>query len=557
MRSTLVTLIAAAGCTGSSGIPGVRYANQRPIMRVNDRIDVPVRPEIRELSIDLYHFDGSFFRLITRAMELPRPRRALGVNALDEVPDSTWFTNRIGVREVSPDEVGRGAEVVGSPEPYKPWTIKSTKIGGQTVGFIIEDTRGKKFVLKFDRNRPESGPLPEIETAAEVITSKLLWACGYNVAEDHIVYLRRDDLVVAADAKIKDWSGTIGRLDDATVDRMLDEVVEGDDGRIRAMASLFIAGKPLGGHAAEGVRPDDPNDRIPHELRRDLRGAQAIFGWLEHTDVKEDNSLDVWTEDPANADHHYVKHYLLDFGGSLGFAAVAANNDRLGREYRLDFAAMFQSLATAGMRARSGGTRQLPGLVGVGLFDATFDPGAWRAETPAYVPFRTADRFDKFWAAKLVIRFTRDQLRAAVDAGRLSHPAAADYLVDTLVARQRTLARYWFWRVNPLDAFTVGDDGVCFDDLLLTHELGAVADRTRYHITTYDRAGARLGPERTVLATPGGRTCTAPLVLAPAPDAYTIVAIETTRLAFSGTSYVYVARDPDTGELRVIGIWRP
>jgi hypothetical protein len=555
MRTSIIALV-VTGCA-SAGVPGARYANQPPVTRVNDRLDVPTRPATREVVIDYYHFNGSFYRLVTRALEVRRPQRALGVNALDEVPDSTWFTNRIGVRDLDLDEVRTAAESTGSPEAYKPWTIKSSKIGGQSVGFIVEDTRGVKFLLKFDRDRPPGGPIPETETAAEVIASKILWACGYNVAEDHIVYVTPDELAIAPDAKMKGWQGTLGTLDRAELERQLALVVRDPDGRIRGMASIMIAGKAIGGHAAEGVRADDPNDRIDHELRRDLRGLSAIYAWLDHTDVKEDNTLDMWTEDPADPEHHFVKHYLIDFGGSLGAAAVFSRDPRLGTEYKLDFPAIGASLATAGMRPRTWGDRELPGLRGVGMFDPTYDPGAWKPETPAYIPFRTADRFDKLWAAKILMRFTRDQLRAIVETARLSDPAAAEYLVDTLVARQRATARYWFWRVSPLDRFAFSaDDGVCFDDLLLTYQLAKVADRTRYRVATYDRDGRTLETGRVVLANPDGRTCTAPLVLSPADEEYTIVAIETTRLRFTGTTFVHVARDPDSGVHRVIGIWR-
>ena len=29
-------------------------------------------------------------------------------------------------------------------------------------------------------------------------------------------------------------------------------------------------------------------------------GAYAIFSWLSHSDIKEDNTLDMWVEDPAD-----------------------------------------------------------------------------------------------------------------------------------------------------------------------------------------------------------------------------------------------------------------
>ena len=106
----------------------------------------------------------------------------------------------------------------------------------------------------------------------------------------------------------------------------------------------------------------------------------------------------------------------------------------------------------------------------------------WKAETPAYLPFRTADEHDKLWASKILMRFTREQIRAAVDAGRLSDPRAAEYITETLVARQRIAARHWFSRKSPLERFTPANGGhaLCFDDLMLTYRLAPVAGATRY-----------------------------------------------------------------------------
>src|SRR5204863_3481268 len=95
MRSTWWFVIAACSTPAT---PNARFANAPPVWIVNDRRDVPRQPEKRDTETALYHFDGSFHNRITRALELPRAQRAIGVNAFDDVPDSTWFTNRIGVR---------------------------------------------------------------------------------------------------------------------------------------------------------------------------------------------------------------------------------------------------------------------------------------------------------------------------------------------------------------------------------------------------------------------------------------------------------------------------
>jgi len=547
-----VLAVLAVGCAGSQ-VPDVRFANAPVVEAVDDRRDVPVKPIERDPGLLVYHFDGSFYRPVLRALELPRQRRAQGVNALDEVPDSTWFTNRLGTREITPDELRAAPGGVGSPEPHRPWTILSSKVGGMSVGFIITDARGLKFVLKFD-------PIgsPEAETAAQLITAKLLWACGYNVTDDYLVHFRREDLILAPDAVLKEPYGRgHGRLDRAELERKLAQIAIGPDGRIRGVASAWIGGVPIGGHSSDGVRPDDPNDRIPHELRRDLRGAYSIFAWLDHTDVKEANTFDTWVEDPRDRSRHYVKHLLIDFGKSLGFLAITSGDPRTGFEYRYDWGAMLGGLLTLGTQQRPWEGRQLVGLRGVGMFDAeTYAPGVWKPATQVYRPFLTADRIDKFWGAKILMRFTREQIRAAVDAAELTDPRAADYLVDTLVARQRATGHYWFARVNPLDGFALTDaDALCFDDLAIVHGF-APAAMTTYTVTRHDRRGRDVGGAFAVRAAARGGTCMGPVTLAAGPESYTIVRVSTSRPGFAGSTDVHLARDPVSGAPRVIGLWR-
>jgi len=545
-------LVAVVACASSHGLPDVRFANAPAVSKVDDRRDVPAQPSERVFYDHLYYYDGLIQRRLSRALELRRPQRALGVNALDEVPDSTWFTNRIGARDLSLDELRAGPIGIDSPELHKPWTITSTKVGGSEIGFIIKDARGAKFLLKFD-----PAGFPEQETAAHVIVGKLLWACGYHVTEDFVVTLRREDLVLPPDAVVKDTHGNTRKLDRAELDARLAKIDIDGDGEIRGMVSRWLEGKPLGGFSAEGVREDDANDRIPHELRRDLRGAYPILAWLDHVDVQESNFLDMWTRDPRDPKRHYIEHYMIDFGKSLGVMETTERDARHGYDYWIDFAAMTRSLLTAGALTRSWEGRPHPTLRGIGLYTAErFDPGEWNPDEPAYVPLLVADRIDKFWGAKIMMRFTREQLRAIVDTGRLSDPRAVDYLVDTLVARQRATGAYWFSRVNPLDRFAVTDRALCFDDLMLAYELGASADDTAYAVTAFDRAGQLLGA-RTTRPDARGHACVASLPLVPEGDGYTIVRVATTRPGFSGETFVHLARDPASGSVRVIGIWRP
>lgn len=541
-------LVALVACS-TSQVPRVRFANAPPVVVVDDRRDVPVPPQRRVVLHYLEHYDGLFHRRISRALELPADGRAKGVNALDEVPDSTWFTNRIGVRDLTIDELVRGPSTIDSPEAHKPWTILSTKIGGASVGFVIRDARGIEFLLK-----PERIGYPELETATHVIVQRLLWAAGYNVPEDHIVFFKPSELVLDEHATIRDIFGHKRPLDaDGLAGRLARCDLE--DGQFRALASRFLDGKPLGGHPDEGVRADDPNDRIPHEHRRDLRGARALFSWLDHVDVKEDNTVDVWVEDPADPARHYVAHYLIDFGKSLGVMATMGRDRRRGHAYAIDIAAMARSLVTAGLAERDWERRAAPVIRGVGLLEArAYDPATWKPSTPSYLPFLLADRHDNFWGAKLVMRFTPAQLRAVIEIARFRDPRAADYVTATLIERQRATARYWFEQTSPLDRFAIAGDRLCFDDLTIAYGLAPVRDQTRYFVDRFDHAGASIASRFELAATADGHVCM-PLRLAPADDGYTIVALTTARQDHSHRMFVHLARSR-AGAPRIIGIWR-
>jgi hypothetical protein len=547
--SRVACLLVLASCAGSAAVPSVRFANAPAVKVVNDRRHVAQEPKETVYDRILKNFDSSFHRLVTRKLELRRPQRARGINALDEVPNSTWFTNRIGVREVPPAHLRNLPGSIGSPEAHKPWTIQSTKVGGLSIGFIVKDARGEKFLLKFD---PKG--IPEAETATQIVVGRLLWAIGYNVTDDYIVRIAKQDLVLAPDAKIKAPDGTSIPLDQKELDLRLARIEAGTDGAMRALVSRYLDGKPIGGHPTEGVRADDPNDVIPHELRRDLRGTRAIFAWLDHGDLHFANSLDMYVTDPADPKRNYVKHYFIDFGIGLGIGALKNHNPRLSYEYIVDWKAMARSLFTFGLVQRPWEARKDGPYKGLGTYDVEqYDPGTWKAQTPMYTPVRVADRIDNFWASKIMMKVTREHIRAAVDAAQLSDARAAAWLVDALIIRQRKTARHWFDRVNPVDEFTTNDRGLCFKDLAIAYAM-ADAKHTNYSLTFFDRSGRRIGATA-LAASQNGTGCSA-LRLAPRDDGYTIVRVTTTRPGFKRSTFVHVARESTAAAPRVIGIWR-
>jgi hypothetical protein len=62
------------------------------------------------------------------------------------------------------------------------------------------------------------------------------------------------------------------------------------DGTYRAVAARAVPGRPVGGFRYYGTRPDDPNDVVPHEHRRELRALKVFGAWTNLVDMKAGNT---------------------------------------------------------------------------------------------------------------------------------------------------------------------------------------------------------------------------------------------------------------------------
>jgi hypothetical protein len=194
---------------------------------------------------------------------------------------------------------------------------------------------------------------------------------------------------------------------------------------------------------------------------------------------------------------------------------------------------------------------------GIGFFSADdYHPTKWKPNPMGQFPIIFADRFDQFWGAKLIIRFTRAQIAAAVDSARYSNKGTPPYLVDTLVKRQRITAAHWFSQVTPIDEPTIEvrdrSYRLCFADLAVRHAL--VEGATTYTAHAFDRDGRSLGPVPPATTDAQGQVCLPDLPMATDGDRYTIYEVAGSR-GIPGTT-LHVAVDPATGAPRVIGLYR-
>jgi hypothetical protein len=472
---------ALVGCGGGER----RFPLREPLWRDTDLDPVTVRCARRPTPKDAKHvacapepyvsplawdgIDNSIFRPFAKVFAVDPPREAVNVNALDEVPDSAWFTNRLGVRHPTRDELLLGA--CAPDDPLHPdtaapgsWGIDQGKANGSSLGFRIRVGK-HKYMIKTDAKEQ-----PERATAASAIGAAIYHAVGFYSSCEQIVYFDRKLLELEPGLSVTDNTGVTRPFDEGALQRTLAEASRRGE-LYRVQASAWLPGYLVGPFRYEGTRDDDPNDIIPHEDRRDLRGARLVAAWLNHFDAREQNTMDSWmARDPTVSDSSpgYVRHYYLDtsdcFGAEWAWDGVSR---RLGQSYLLDWGDVGADFVTLGIPTRPWDRlRREPGMEIFGYFNATvFDPEGWKNEYPNPAFSRATER-DNAWMARILSRFDRADIDALVSLGKLSRPEHAAYLADVLEGRLRAILERYLLRLSPLaDLRVEGGNRVCATDL--------------------------------------------------------------------------------------------
>ncbi|MEQ9498344.1 MAG: hypothetical protein RIT81_15835 [Deltaproteobacteria bacterium] len=381
----------------------------------------------------------------------------LDVNAFGEVVDSVWFENRLGRRALTVEEIRRGPNEHDGPDERR-LEVLGGKIEGATPGLVLRDARGDRYVAKFD---PPA--YPGLASGAEIIATKILWAAGYHVPENYVGTLDMGALELKDDATTGGHYGERIPLDRERLDDLLAHVNPFPDGTVRTLYSRFLPGRLIGPFHYRGQRPDDPNDVIPHERRRSLRGLGLFSAWLNNVDARASNTLDVFI--PGADGRGYVKHYQIDFGDALGSAGLGPKYLGEGYEGVLDWPKVLRSLTAFGVWYRPWlGLRRSP-YRAVGVFEAdVFTPDAWRSKLPNPA-FDEATWLDRYWAASIIARFTPSHLAAIVEEAGYIEPGASAWILRVLQERQFKILEWVFARVLPLDDVRVNGATLSLTDL--------------------------------------------------------------------------------------------
>jgi hypothetical protein len=474
--------VSLGACASSSTAPvvfrpePVPYADTLPIPEPDEQ------KEQRELRYLLVHGPVQMAEGFD-----PGEGEALNVTHHDDVVSSAWWERRLGYRRISPAELAIGpAPADEAPADSGPLTVKAAKTEGVTPGFTLKDARGNTYIVKFDPLN-----LAHLQSAAGVISNRLMWGAGYHVPSDYVFVFDADRLVVDEEATIEE-NGQERPLTMEDVRTMLarSRPIEGNS--YLAFGSKYVPGIPKGPFFFEGTRDDDPNDHFAHQHRRELRALRVFSAWINNTDAREGNTLDVYVK-PG-----YLRHYVIDFGATLGSSSTRAKHPKDEVEHPVDLYRFVGRIATLGFYKKKWEDHDGPLIdPAVGYIQgADFDPESWRPAwtNPAFANITPADGY---WAAKILAAFTDEHLRAAVAAGRLPREELVDTLTAILKIRRDRLVEHYFAKVSTVEEPVIsrqaaGSMLLSFRDLGLERGLWTV-DGTVYDWRFSHRAARRSG----------------------------------------------------------------
>ena len=508
MSGLLMVLVAACGLTVATA--GQKFHHDDPLAREPDSQDAG---KVAESEIGLAY--NLAYNLFVIASEEPANVRAQNVNTIDEVPDSSWFTNRVGMYPLTAADIIQQS-TPGPPPSGAKWTVIREKSSGFAPGFTARDAKGETWFVSFD---PPSNP--EGATAAMVIANRIFWALGYYQVETFLTTVDRHTLQIDPEATVRRPNGARTPMTEADLDEVFERAARRPDGRYRAAAGRLLPGRVVGGFRYRGVRSDDPNDIVPHQHRRELRALRVFGAWTNLTDMKAGNTLDTVIKRDGR---FVVVHYLQDVGSTFGMGANGPHDWDEGFEYLYEGEASRKRLLSMGFARSPWQTTPYVERPAIGRFESdSFDPLTWKPRTPTAAFIEMQDD-DAFWAALRVMSFDDATIRALVEAGEFSDPAAAAQLSATLIARRDKIGRAYLTRINPVVAPALdGAGGLTFGNAAV--RAGFAPSPSSYRATWFEFDNATRGTKAIGETRSANESMSAPARLSSTPGAFVKIEI--------------------------------
>ena len=107
---------------------------------------------------------------------------------------------------------------------------------------------------------------------------------------------------------------------------------------------------------------------------------RVFSAWLNHDDSRSINTFDTLVTENGR---QFIRHYLFDFGSTLGSASNFPQKPRAGNEYIWDAGPSFKTIFSLGLWVRPWIKVDYPNYPSIGNFEADFfQPEKWKPEYP-------------------------------------------------------------------------------------------------------------------------------------------------------------------------------
>lgn len=482
----LALSLAASGCSHSFGVrypPGPWADDDRRPTQMPEK-ELPFTYPSSSL-LEQSRQVEMIFELTARITEMPTNAipggtdEATNIDDFDEAPDSTWFANRLGAREMTEQELLLGPGEVALPT-QGPLEVAAMGRGIVTPWILARSGEGKEYLFTFD-----DPSRPTMATGAGFLVGRALFAAGYNVPPTSILPVDTGRFRLADKTTFRDAQGSEREATPQDLSALVAGVARSAHSQlVRTLATAKPAGVHIGPFAFRGRRRHDENDRIRHDERRELRGLHVFSSWLDHRFTIDEHTADIFV--PEGPGQGYLTHYLVGFEESLGnlSAALAHEEEPAHPQSKLKPTVLGYPPVTLYSRQQVTPERQGPTP-----FDAEhLDPYWWEPWMPNMALWSGTNR-DEFWGSAILARFTDERIGALVTAAHFDPPSVGKQIQRALGERRDKILAFWLERVNPLRAFSAetsdGANTATFEDVARTAGLTGIEQSTyRYRLRT-------------------------------------------------------------------------
>ena len=463
---TILLYIIFSGCSYKA----LKFKDADPVMYCNDIHPIPVPKSVHRDWLN-YYANIQPPKPTVKTLSISGNQEARDINSIDQVPASSWFIPRLGFETISEKEIVAGATELGPPK--SPITIIKIRKKKDNPRLFIRDVRNIYYLLKFD-----PFDYPCISTTTSFIVNRLFWSFGYHVPESHLFYLNKDEIQILQELNISKED----------INKIFNKFASPVNDKYRSIAIRIIEGLPLGPAPEKGVRNDDPNDLFPHHERRVLRGLKVFCSFTNMCDISSGNIFDIYVGEENKG---YIKHYLIDFDDSFG--THAARNQQLwaGFNHVFSIPQILKNFITFGLTIDEWERLKETQWKSVGTFEASaFNPVEWK-ETHSFAPIRYSQPSDDYWAAKILSELKEHHIKALIKAADYPEPAAADYIIQTLIERRAKIINHFYRDLSPLEFIKNTNNSFTFQDVSKL-SLMPKPTNTKYSVQLFNEKNKRI-----------------------------------------------------------------